>query len=1071
MATVSITLCAAILFASSQPVSAEESSASYREYLSGGTAGTGIVDESRYTVVSVSTEEELAQLAENCGLDIWSGDKYVTLENDIELQEHRNLMIPSFNGIFEGNGHKISNLQIDDPGSAVGLFRYIQADGIVRNLEVTGRVQPQGSQDRAGILAGVNYGSILNCSVYGSVSGDREIGGIVGLNAETGEIRRSQSSAMVTGNHSAGGICGSNRGILNNCKNMGNINIHSTEVSYDLEDLTMENLEDINSTDNTQVHTDTGGIAGYSEGKIYYCSNSGTVGYQHIGYNTGGIVGRLHQGYLQNCSNTGHVMGRKDVGGIAGQMEPFLEIQYLNDKLGEIDRETEKFFDLLEVTHEDLSSYGSEGSALIKDVTDNLRNINSAMEYLTAAGNDLIYIYNQELTGINDDLKRLNTELGDLAESDKENGNTTDHIVVDGSILGSVSGGDITIRLPNDKESYLAALRRFGESAGGHVSNMTGAVNDRSGGVTDNLEIVNREAEAAGNSLSRLASVLEEGTDKNAENVDALIAQAKVLRRSVKELRDDLFRYEGITTEDTSDEAASDGLENPGVPQEEAYYDTSAFQQGKITLCVNQGLVEADTNVGGIVGQVATEYDFDPEEDITVTGAESFHIEQAVKAVIRESRNLGTVIGKKNYVGGVVGKADFGAVISCESYGDVSSTNGNYVGGIAGSSSYCVRSCYSMGNLSGKSYVGGIAGTGCDIFYSYSYPVLEYTGECAGSIAGQLNEDGVLCGNYYVEGNVPGIDSIGYQGGAAPLAYGEFCNMPGVPETFSQFTVRFLAEGQELAVYQCSYGDKLDPALIPRIPEKEGYYGCWPEFDASCITGNLTLEAQYEKWISTLASAWQEDGKAKVLVQGEFLPGNVLETEEVPEGIRLSIVYRPEETTAAVGALTGNDTATEGDLTGNDTATVGALTGNDTATEGDLTGNDTAAEGDLTGNDTAAGGVLTGNGTTAGGSDGQDFVTVRVLCEEPEKAKVELYREGTYIQTPAEVVGSYVEFDMEQPGIFRLTEEQDTGKLKTAAIGAAAVLAVLLLIVIAKKIGSRRSENRKTEGKTTEDRG
>ena len=43
MATVSITLCAAILFASSQPVSAEESSASYREYLSGGTAGTGIV--------------------------------------------------------------------------------------------------------------------------------------------------------------------------------------------------------------------------------------------------------------------------------------------------------------------------------------------------------------------------------------------------------------------------------------------------------------------------------------------------------------------------------------------------------------------------------------------------------------------------------------------------------------------------------------------------------------------------------------------------------------------------------------------------------------------------------------------------------------------------------------------------------------------------------------------------------------------------------------------------------------------------------------------------------------------
>ena len=65
-------------------------------------------------------------------------------------------------------------------------------------------------------------------------------------------------------------------------------------------------------------------------------------------------------------------------------------------------------------------------------------------------------------------------------------------------------------------------------------------------------------------------------------------------------------------------DAEDDTAEPEGT--EEARYDTSSFQKGKVTLCVNRGTVEADTNVGGIVGQVATEYDFDPEDDITLTG-------------------------------------------------------------------------------------------------------------------------------------------------------------------------------------------------------------------------------------------------------------------------------------------------------------------------------------------------------------------------------------------------------------------------------------------------------------------
>lgn len=1150
MAGISLALAGILTWQCALPAAAAQSPA-FGQLISGENAQAQRLPESEYTTISISTEEELAQLAQNCQLDAWSRDKYVSLESDIALEEYRNLSIPSFGGVFDGGGHAISGLELTEDGSAVGLFRYVQDGGVVRSLSLSGNVAPGGSKSRAGLLAGVNYGRIENCSVSGSVTGAEDVGGIAGINEATGEIRRCQSAAFVTGDHKAGGVCGSNYGTLNNCQNSGNINTHSTEVSYSIEDITMDEIEDFNSTERVAVHTDTGGIAGYSEGKIYYCANSGTVGYQHVGYNTGGIVGRLHQGYLQNCTNTGHILGRKDVGGIAGQLEPFLEIQYLNDKLGELDREAGVFFDLLEAAHEDISSYGGQAADLSKSISDHLTNASGAGGNLTGAASELWYIYNQELTGINDDLSRLNGEWKGQAEADRnqaESGAGESEIGKTGTEgagtgeagteepgmresaagaitplseehaggveTGSEAGagdangregigedspeapegqlpenadrtgeqgsaedsgrkdfqlnnlgwqdidspgfeipgidkpdidnpgldipdidssdpeipdndksetdkpnlGDFDFDNPNlpdfgkedienlsrDVESYLAALRRFGEGVNGHLGNVTSATSDRSGGISANLQTLNQELDAAGNDLRQLAEVLQQGGDRTSADVDALVAQAKVLRSCISDLRDDLFRYEGITVEDASDETAGGDLENLGAEQPgEAYYDTSAFQQGKITLCINQGTVEADTNVGGITGLIATEYDFDPEDDITLTGEESFRIEQSVKAIVRESRNLGRITGKKDYVGGVVGKADFGAVISCESYGAVESTGGSYVGGIAGSSDYCIRSCYTMGALSGETYVGGIAGKGCDIFYSYAYPEIDCAGERAGSVAGWIQEEGILWGNYYVQGNVPGVDSIGYDGGAAPLPYEEFCRMEGVPEAFSEFTVSFYADGKELASFQCPYGGAIDGSLIPEVPEKEGFYGVWPEFDYNYVTENRVLEAQYEKWITSLASEEKdENGRAVVLAQGEFLPESRLALEEEPDGgTRLSI------------RMNGEDT-------------------------------DTPCESQL---------------------------IVRVLCDNPEQAAVELDSGEGYRPVSGRAVGSYLEFTMEGEEKFRVTVmEKDNSKTVIAVCAACSTALAALLILLVKK-GGRHRKNSPKGGKKQEE--
>ncbi len=1009
----------------------------YGQFLSGEYREDTPLPEEAYTVLGISSEDELVQLAADCQVDAWSRDKYIKLEKDIVLRQNRGVVIPSFGGIFDGGGHKITGLEITDAGSSMGLFRYVQEGGTVRNLSVLGRVHPEGTKSRIGILAGVNYGSIINCSVGGSVAAAEKAGGIAGVNEASGEIRRCHSAASVTGDHFTGGICGVNEGTLNNCTNSGSINTYSKEVSYDLEDITLENLEDMGGTENVSAHTDTGGIAGYSRGKIYYCSNSGKVGYQHVGYNTGGIVGRLHQGYLQNCTNTGYILGRKDVGGIAGQMEPFLEIQYMNDKLSEIDREAAVFFDLLEASHEELSGYGSQASELTKGISAHLSAASAAGGNLTGTANELWYIYNQELTGISSDLSRLNQELADQAAADRDkpkdevtDGNqeddtedNTDNNILDvekPSIDNGQSGESsrITVngdwkpdKIPGnqvDIESYLAALRRFGEGTSTHLANITTATGDRSGGISSNLESLNRELAAAGDQLVQLADVLQQGTERTSANVDALMAQGKVLRRSISGLRDDLFRYEGITVEDASDEAPADEAGSPGADSgdaenasgedsgtaedtTEAYYDTSSFQQGKITLCINQGTVEADTNVGGIVGQVATEYDFDPEDDISISGAESFHIEQTLKAVIRESCNQGDITGKKDYVGGIVGKADYGAVVSCESYGKVASTDGSYVGGIAGFSGYCVRSSYTMGELSGKNYVGGIAGRGSDVFYSYACPELEFSGEYGGSIAGSLEEQGTLYGNYYVKGNVPGVDSVGHEGGATPLDYAEFCGREEVPDAFSHFTVIFQAEGQKLAEFQCEYGGSIDGTRIPEIPQKEGYYGLWPDFDFGHVTCSKVLEARYEKWITSLASAEKDpQGRALVLVQGQFLPEQRLVLEEGAEGTDFSIVTLDGEEVVA----------------------------------------------------------------------GEDTQPVRVRVPygdgDPEDAVVEIRTEAGFRTVPTTVTGHYLEFSMDRPGTFRVTVLEREEYNGAMVLGAGAGACILLVILLMGKIRKRR---------------
>lgn len=95
-----------------------------------------------------------------------------------------------FEGIFDGNWHTISGLNVDRGNdSSAGLFRAVGAAGRVQNLTVKGTVKGGGSDGtnaphNVGGIAASNSGTIENCTCLVNVTGDSysRNGGIAGLN-------------------------------------------------------------------------------------------------------------------------------------------------------------------------------------------------------------------------------------------------------------------------------------------------------------------------------------------------------------------------------------------------------------------------------------------------------------------------------------------------------------------------------------------------------------------------------------------------------------------------------------------------------------------------------------------------------------------------------------------------------------------------------------------------------------------------------------------------------------------------------------------------------------------------
>ncbi len=357
--------------------------------------------------IAIRTPEDLVELSRRCSLDSWSRGKTVVLSADLDLSDVEFSSIPTFGGTFDGQGYTISGLTITGSGNVRGLFRYLQSGGVVQNVSLEVTIEPTDLQDSLGGLVGNNRGSVRNCTVTGSIQGETNIGGIIGVNESSGKIINSTFSGSVTGEHYVGGIAGQNLGSILQCVNQGKINTVAVEGEADLEDLDSRPL---NSTENLPACTDIGGITGFSTGVLQSCKNTGPVGYEHVGYNVGGIAGR-QSGYLNGCTNQGVILGRKDVGGIAGQLEPEIFLRYGEDLLNQLWSELGTLGDQVDHLLSDLNSTNTSTTAQLQMLSSHAGTAQDAAGELMDAAKDWA---NGNLSTVNDLSARISWSLQQL---------------------------------------------------------------------------------------------------------------------------------------------------------------------------------------------------------------------------------------------------------------------------------------------------------------------------------------------------------------------------------------------------------------------------------------------------------------------------------------------------------------------------------------------------------------------------------------------------------------------------------------------------------------------------------
>lgn len=875
-------------------------------------------------IIKIDGVQKLKVFSENAGKETYTGNKTFILTKDLNLNGTKLKPVQDFEGVFDGGGHTIKGFSYKGKQSGTGLFRSIGKTGEVKNLTLECDISPTEDMKNIGGIAGINAGIIRNCSVQGSVFGMEAVGGIAGRNTESGEILNCTNEAEVHGMRRTGGITGFNEGLIRDSENKGEINTGSKtaweindERKKQEEEALLESDEEAESDsneniskfvpDNMDIGYDdvldmikdeqevnfSGGIAGVNSGGIYGCGNHADVGYDHLGYKSGGIAG-YDRGMIDSSVNTGNIYGRKNTGGIAGQLEPYIREEFSEDSFSRAQKEADLLVGLITTLQDSLKNEDDT-------VQERIDNIRGSADRLRGSISSYKDYYRGKDDLMEADMREHTNEIRDIVNDIDVNFKTK-------STANAISNIQKDL---NDIDKIMNAAEKA--AAGGIAVDMTGYIGKVRSiyeDLDDNTDKLLKNAQNAGkeyNELRKSAKRLRDQSNslddflRNAYDSyktdlrstdDDLTAQTDTIAEFMDELSDALKHadsvvrsgMDGITStlvdlnEDINngfDEARGeiDRLKNYDDVND-IYDDISdnpdpSPARGRITSCRNEGSIITDINGGGIAGMVDTDIDLQSDFKVESEGDYSMQRKRTKLATITECSNYGAVSVKNDCAGGIAGSMDAGAVESCQNFGPVETRDGDYAGGISGKSGFMIRNSFSMAEVSGNCYVGGIAGYGNRIIDNKALTTISAgVKEKSGAIAGDTDEkEKTVSGNIYVENSVGAVNGLTFENEARGVSFEEFINLPGVPEKAKKMSVSFVSDGKVIKTLEVPYGGAVKAEDYPPIENKEDSFGVWEEKDLSDIRQNTVVNAVFISYVTTVASG---ESFPVLLVSGKF---------------------------------------------------------------------------------------------------------------------------------------------------------------------------------------------------------
>lgn len=286
----------------------------------------------------IKTKADIAELSTTVINGNTFSGKYFRLESDIAYTEtdeftpigYTAKSVPKkFDGIFNGNNHKLSGITINASYYA-GIFCWLDKNGSITDLTLD-NIKVTSTNSNGGTLVAKSDGYIARIKAtnvdFNTTNGGYK-GGLVGF-VNSGKVEDCYLSGSVMSTGSVGGLVGQNYGAVNRCHSNATIVVQG-EGSSSAHIGGVASITLTLSGDTARI-TDsyfTGSIQGAPLNNCGGVTSTLNVGYMERcwngGYiastgNAGGLVATFNAGYIRDCYNAGTIVGNGAAsGGLVG---------------------------------------------------------------------------------------------------------------------------------------------------------------------------------------------------------------------------------------------------------------------------------------------------------------------------------------------------------------------------------------------------------------------------------------------------------------------------------------------------------------------------------------------------------------------------------------------------------------------------------------------------------------------------------------------------------------------------------------------------------------------------------